>query len=188
MAEVPRWFPKDIEELYRLEPGERASIRDPRVATSHGGGACPEQHWGVLTDGRVFYFRYRHGWASVTLAPHWYEPGRLPAYDLRTSHEQWQAAYDAELARVNGVFEDVRDDALPRLWMGPAAGYEVTEDNIGWFSSQQELDEAFAACLDQVWNEPFDEEGWELQRQDMANWPDYDRRQQENVKRILDDL
>jgi hypothetical protein len=28
-------------------------------------GACPVQIKGLLTDGRQFYFRYRHGWASV---------------------------------------------------------------------------------------------------------------------------
>ena len=42
-------------------------LADPRVAESHGGGACPEQHEGVLTTGEHFYFRYRHGWASLTL-------------------------------------------------------------------------------------------------------------------------
>ena len=29
--------------------------------------ACPEQYDGTLTDGRAFYFRYRHGWASLDL-------------------------------------------------------------------------------------------------------------------------
>jgi hypothetical protein len=32
MTEVPRWFPKDIEELYRPEPGDIPSLNDPRVA------------------------------------------------------------------------------------------------------------------------------------------------------------
>jgi hypothetical protein len=28
-------------------------------------GACPEQYEGTLNDGSTFYFRYRHGWASL---------------------------------------------------------------------------------------------------------------------------
>lgn len=49
--------------------GNMSSLRltDPRVAESKGGGACPEQHEGRLTTGEYFYFRYRSGWASVTL-------------------------------------------------------------------------------------------------------------------------
>jgi hypothetical protein len=151
MAEIPDWFPKDIEELYRPEPGEPASLQDPRVATSHGGGACPVQHWGVLIDGRVFYFRYRHGSARVTLGPSWYEPGLLPAPDPRTSHKEWEEAYES-----GGV--------LPNLWLGAVGGIIVTDADDGWFSSQKELDDAFRQCLDKVWDEPFDEEGWEMIR------------------------
>jgi hypothetical protein len=29
--------------------------------------ACPEQYQGTLVDGRTFYFRYRHGWATLGL-------------------------------------------------------------------------------------------------------------------------
>lgn len=43
-------------------------LTDPRVAESRGGGMCPEQHEGRLHSGEFFYFRYRHGHASVTLA------------------------------------------------------------------------------------------------------------------------
>lgn len=28
-------------------------------------GACPTQYEGTLEDGRMFYFRYRHGFASL---------------------------------------------------------------------------------------------------------------------------
>lgn len=164
MAEIPRWFPKDMEELYRLEPGDCPTILDPRVATSHGGGACPEQHWGVLVDGRVFYFRYRHGWASVTLAPEWFEPGFLPARDVRTSIEEWNTAYEAYVA-ANGITDNIPDGVLPKLWLGTADGFEVTKENDGSFGSQEELDDAFTRCLDKVWGEPFDEEGWAVLRQ-----------------------
>jgi hypothetical protein len=56
----------------------RLRLTDPRVAESQGGGACPEQHEGRLRSGEFFYFRYRHGWASVTLGdrPQVYGPPR----------------------------------------------------------------------------------------------------------------
>jgi hypothetical protein len=183
MVEIPRWFPKDMEELYRPDLYDEPSIRDPRVVTSHGGGACPVQHWGVLTDGRVFYFRYRHGWAYVSLAPEWYEPGLLPARNPRTTHEEWDAAYATALAAANGVYDNIPDDALPSLWLVTGGGFVVTEENDGWFGSQEELDTAFTRCLDEAWDKPFDEEGWEALRQ--TNW-----RKDQNpwVKDDLDDL
>jgi len=158
MPEVPRWFPKDMEELYRPDPGDEPSIRDPRVLTSHGGGACPVQHWGVLTDGRVFYFRYRHGWASINLGPEWYEPGLLPARNPLVTDDEWHAAYEAGL----------RGPDLPMLFLVVGSGFEVTRENDGWFSSQDELDDAFRHCLDEAWSLPFDDEEWEALRQ--SNW------------------
>lgn len=158
MAEIPKWFPKDMEELYRPEPGEAPSLQDSRVASSHGGGACPVQHWGVLVDGRVFYFRYRHGWAHVSLAPEWYEAGFLPARDSRTTMEEWDEAYAA----------GARDEDLPSLWLVTGGGFTVSEEDDGWFSSQEELDNTFTRCLDKAWGEAFDEEGWEALRQ--TNW------------------
>lgn len=154
MAEIPRWFPRTMEELYRPEPGQAPSINDPRVVASHGGGWCPVQHWGVLSDGRVFYFRYRHGYATVTLAPAWFEAHELPANDPRTSYDQWHEAYEA----------GARGDDLPQLWLGNVGGYEVTTEDYGAFDSQEELDDTFRRCLDEVWDEPFDEEGWALLR------------------------
>jgi hypothetical protein len=47
-------------------------------------------------------------------------------------------------------------------------GFVVTEEDDGWFSSQEELDDAFTRCLNGAWGEPFDEEGWEALRQ--TNW------------------
>lgn len=172
MAEIPEWFPRTIEELHRPDRGDPPSLTDPRVATSHGGGVCPVQHWGVLIDGRVFYFRYRHGYATVTLAPDWFEPGDLPTMDPRVSMEEWEAIYYKELERVNGVFEDFNDAVLPRLWIGNVGGYQVTKENDGWFSSQDQLDEAFTRCLDEVWSEPLDEEGWAAVRADMLTRAD----------------
>lgn len=152
MAEIPKWFPKTIEDMYRMAPTGR-TIDDDRVAESHGGGACPEQHWGTLIDGRRFYFRYRSAWASIRLSPAWYD-GDLHARDLRVTREQWQEAYDRG------------DENLPSLWLGPAAGIQTREDDPyhGWFDDAMERAIVFAACLDQVWDEPFDEEGWELHR------------------------
>jgi hypothetical protein len=68
---------------------------------------------GVLVDGRVFYFRYRHGWASVSLAPSWYEPGLIPAQDPRVTRGEWDAAYEA----------GARDDDLPKMWLVTGAGF-----------------------------------------------------------------
>lgn len=158
MAEIPKWFPRTIEELYRPEPGREPSLNDPRVIASHGGGACPVQHWGVLVDGRVFYFRYRHGYAFVSLAPAWYEPGLLPARNPLVTREEWDAAYEA----------GARDDDLPRLFLVTGGGFEVTIEDDGWFGSQNELDTAFSRCLDEAWDQPFYEEGWEALRQ--TNW------------------
>jgi hypothetical protein len=129
------------------------------------------QHWGVLTDGRVFYFRYRHGWAHVSLGPEWYEAGLLPARDLRTTHEEWDVAYAA----------GARDDDLPRLWLVTGGGFTVTEENDGWFSSQEELDGAFTRCLDEAWDKPFDEEGWNVLRQ--TDW-----RKNQNPRVDLDEI
>lgn len=156
MAEVPEWFPSTMEELYRLNPGEAPSLSDPRVASSHGGGWCPVQHWGVLTDGRVFYFRYRHGCASVALGPDWFEAEFLPAFDPRTTMEEWNVAYAA----------GARDGDLPNLWLSKAFGFQVTEEDDGFFDSQEDLDETFTKCLDLCWDKPLPEmEGWEVLRQ-----------------------
>lgn len=43
------------------------TIRHPAVATSDGGGACPEQYEGRLTNGLMFYFRFRRGSAGLWL-------------------------------------------------------------------------------------------------------------------------
>ncbi len=168
MAELPEWFPNSMEEMYRLNPGERPSLLDPRVASSHGGGMMPVQHWGVLTDGRVFYFRYRHGSASVALGPSWYEGHLLPARDQRVSMEQWDAAWAVALKAVGGEAENVPSNALPNLWLEPRVGVMVTEEDNGWFDTQEELDSAFKVCLDLAWDLPFDDEGWEYLRQ--TNW------------------
>ena len=164
MAEIPKWFPRTLEELHRPEPGEQPSIRDPRIATSHGGGVCPVQHWGVLVDGRVFYFRYRHGHATVTLGPSWYEPGFLPVMNPLVTNEMWDTAYAAALAAAGGDYTAIPDGALPYRWLGPTGGHSVTDEDDGWFDSQFELDAAFSACLDEVWHEPFEVEGWEALR------------------------
>lgn len=157
MAKLPDWFPKSMEDVYRMDPSLEPTIQEPRVAESHGGGMCPEQHWGVLTDGRVFYFRMRHGRASLRLAPHWFETECLPASDPRITMEQWDEAYN------NGA----RGEDLPQLWLGPIANVTVTEENDGWFNSEEECANAFAQCLDQIWDEPFDEDGWAPYRKNM---------------------
>jgi hypothetical protein len=51
---------------------------------------------------------------------------------------------------------------------GDRRRFLVTEENDGWFNSQEELDAVFKECLDRAWDEPFDEAGWEALRR--TNW------------------
>ncbi len=157
MTKIPDWFPKSTEEMYRMGPLQQPTIDHPQVAESHGGGACPEQHWGVLADGRVFYFRMRHGWASLCLGPDWYEAGALPVMDPRVDYDAWMV-----LAAASPP-----DAELPSLWLGPRSGVGVSDEDDGWFPGTEDQTpaeqraEAFGKCLDQVWDQPFDPEGWE---------------------------
>lgn len=75
-------------------------IAHPLVATQQRTcGACPEQWEGTLTDGHLFYFRYRHGWASLGVAL----PGADPVDDpgeVGVEHgEPLQGAFDSDDAR-----------------------------------------------------------------------------------------
>ncbi len=44
-----------------------ANLAHPAIAFTAGGGVCPVQHRGWLTNGLHFYFRYRGAYASVRL-------------------------------------------------------------------------------------------------------------------------
>lgn len=58
---------EDIEEEYVMTPDEIAYflvVREDHKTCE----ACPTQWEGALKDGRTFYFRYRHGYASLTVS------------------------------------------------------------------------------------------------------------------------
>lgn len=70
--------------------------------------ACPTQWEGTLTDGRWFYFRYRHGTVAMGVG-----------YDLAEAiHNSWrhQAAYGDDLDGVLSIEEYIKwFDTLGRL-------------------------------------------------------------------------
>lgn len=78
------------------------SINHPAVKDSEQTcGACPEAYEGTLTDGRTFTFRYRHGYASLTVGDH--GVGRAVGDSLRgvfDSPEERDATFTELLADV----------------------------------------------------------------------------------------
>lgn len=114
------------------------SIKHPRVQDSSGGGMCPEQHWGTLDDGRVFYFRLRHGWARLNLGPPGTPLENMPLPNPRFNWAEFAAAYD-------------RGENYPQtMFMDPAGYMEITEEDRGWFEDDAERINTFDACLRQV--------------------------------------
>lgn len=56
------------DELTDIEPEQRGPFDDPRVAEiEQTCFACPEAYSGRLADGRLFHFRYRHGYVSLSV-------------------------------------------------------------------------------------------------------------------------
>jgi len=118
-------------------------IEDPRVVTSSGGGMCPNQHWGKLTDGSVFYFRMRHGWSSLRVGPPGTKEEDLPLVNPAWDQGAANAAYDAQREYPHS------------FWLGPI-GEDTPypgDDLIGFFRTKEDLNESFRKCLDQIWKE-----------------------------------
>lgn len=114
------------------------SIGHRRVRFSTGGGACPEQHYGVLIDGRFFYFRYRHGRASLQVL---HRPtGR---FDLPVVNKH----YDAEAARAVLAAGELYTDSP---WEQPCVSVRMSDADDGWFQDSEELVDAFNKCLELV--------------------------------------
>lgn len=130
---------QDPPEPWQYHFGPKGTITHPRVVESSGGGACPEQHWGTLDDGRVFYLRYRHGQARLHVGP----PG-TPLNDMPLSNPEWdKEAFD------RAIREDTLYDGPP--YFAPPIGYvDVTDEDYGWFEDQEERDRVFAQLLEQI--------------------------------------
>lgn len=115
----------------------QSTINDPRVVASEGGGYAPEQHFGELADGRIFYFRMRGGACQLHLG----QPGEvLPVVNPLWVKEEFDAAYDA-------------GQTYPHLFFRPPIGaVDVYPDDpfLGCFKTQEDRDRAFTACLDQI--------------------------------------
>lgn len=118
------------------------TLSDSRVVSSHGGGMCPEQHWGELTDGSVFYFRMRHGWAELHVGPPGTNEADLPLVNPAWKRDEAEAAYDAGREYVS-------------FWHGPVGEFEAyPEDHLnGSFDNDADRDRAFTECLDQIWRD-----------------------------------
>lgn len=84
-----------------------AAVKNARLTCE----ACPEQYEGQLTDGRYFYFRYRHGMASLAVASTPTQvagridetldlkPGPMEPDGMFTSQEQRDNTFTTLLAR-----------------------------------------------------------------------------------------
>lgn len=119
---------------------ESVSIRHPRVVESEGGGVCPEQHWGTLDDGRVFYFRIRHGYARLHLGP----PG--------TSHDDMPLVNpEFSWVEFNDAWERGEGDQYPHhLFAEPIGAVEVYSEDWGWFETDEDRTNTFTECLWQI--------------------------------------
>lgn len=112
-------------------------LGDVRVATvEQTSGGCPEQYEGTLIDGREFYFRYRHGWASLGLGE-----DRYSSKDAGMAvGDGWAGVFESEVER-DRTFRQLLDEATgvpplsrfnvlidPTLLAAP--GRQLTEDQL----------------------------------------------------------
>ncbi|MFI2663325.1 hypothetical protein [Micromonospora carbonacea] len=78
-----------------------SKIDHPLIATQQQTcWVCPDQWEGTLTNGSLFYYRYRSGWASLGIAA----PGGEPAADPGEVGVAWgdplQGAFDSDNDRT----------------------------------------------------------------------------------------
>lgn len=118
-------------------------INDPRVKEASGGGLCPVQWFGTLTNGWVFYYRMRHGWADVHVGPPGTSKDELPLINPNWIQEDFDQAY------AQG--EEYRHS----FWAGPVASVNAYPGDplIGYFESDEDLNRVFTECLDQIWDQ-----------------------------------
>lgn len=144
------YSPIDVDALLRDLPPEpitlehwvgttkqEPTITHPRVARSDGGGVCPEQHYGMLTDSRAFYYRYRHGYASLQVVER--PPG---VYDLPITNPD----YDRE-AHIAAIEAD-EEYTGPSFWVQPYVELEIDAVNdSGYFRNEKEKLDVFSMLL-----------------------------------------
>lgn len=91
------------------------SLNHPAVAISAGGGWCPVQYTGWLTNGMHFYFRFRGGHASIRLGtdPDSAIRGTLGGYSMNWG--VWpEGAFESDEER-DWVFATLLRNALNNL-------------------------------------------------------------------------
>jgi len=116
------------------------SVNHPRVIESEGGGVCPEQHWGTLDDGTVFYFRLRHGQARLHVGPPGTPMEEMPLTNPEFSWVEFDAAWERGEA----------DQYPHRLFRDPIGFVDVYEEDWGWFETDEERVSTFGECLQQI--------------------------------------
>jgi hypothetical protein len=117
------------------------TISDPRVKESWGGGLCPEQHWGRLHDGRGFYFRIRHAYASLCLCSAEQDPNvDLPLVNPEWTNEGFDAAREAGVVYPHKFF------------LGPRPEVEVYPEDpwTGSFKTDEDRQRTFTTLLDEI--------------------------------------
>lgn len=146
-AEVALGMLRNMADLYWMGQQE-STLTDPRIERSWGGGACPEQHWGHLKDGRCFYLRMRHGVATLVLGAAGLDPNvDLPQVNPLWVREEFDAAIEA------GV------DPPHEFFLGPRPALEVYPDDpdgdwAGYFFTREDRERTFSTLLDEILAEP----------------------------------
>lgn len=87
-------------------------LADPRIDNyKQTSFACPEQYEGQLLTGEFFYFRYRHGCASLYLS--WYQipygPSSADACTSMSVGDGLQGIFESDEQR-NGTFKKLLDE------------------------------------------------------------------------------
>lgn len=134
---------RNMADLYWFGQQE-STITDPRIERSWGGGACPEQHWGHLKDGRCFYLRMRHGVATLQLGP----AGLDPNVDLPLRNPLYISA-DADAAFAAGEVYDQPFFAEPRPGMSVYPD-DPDGDWAGFFYTKEDRERVFTSLLDDI--------------------------------------
>ena len=118
------------------------TIDHPHVIESHGGGACPEQHFGELIDGRIFYFRFRSNCAQLHVGTQGeILPSINPEFDMDEFNKTLAPGYSGPFYPVN-------------LWRRPLGTYNAFYENdplIGFFQTDEDRNNCFTHCLNQIY-------------------------------------
>lgn len=102
---------------------------------------CPVQHWGTLSNGWKFYFRFRHNNARLNVAPPETPMEDMPAYNPAWSYQDFAAAFDAG-----------KEYTVPRCLYpeGYVEDLYPHDPLVGFFKTEDDLNQTFATCFEQV--------------------------------------